>query len=118
MNVSDQVSIDMNTFNGETVEVTIRKETRRLECKKYPLGEGREMVCVYGTAGRYSTGSKDWPATLEPMIDRAMVNPGSTPALASKAARASTANARPSSSSNPTRAERPSPEARGVRPCP
>lgn len=69
MNVSDQVAIDMTTFDGATVEVTIRKETRRLKCKKYDLGEGREMVCIYGTAGRYSTGTKDWPATLEPRID-------------------------------------------------
>lgn len=64
MDVSNEVSIDLDSFDGSTVNVTIRGETRRLEAVKNILG-----MRVYGVAGRYQTGAKNWPGVLVPKIN-------------------------------------------------
>lgn len=47
-----------------TVEVTLGKETRRLEAIK-----NGDTLRAYGLTGRYQTGSKAWPASVERRID-------------------------------------------------
>jgi hypothetical protein len=64
MDVSREVSIALDTFDGKTVEVTIRGETRRLEAVENILG-----MRVYGIAGRYQTGTKSWPGFLTYKVD-------------------------------------------------
>ena len=47
-----------------TVEVTIRYETRRVDAYKDRDG----LITARGLVGRYSTGTKAWPATVSQMI--------------------------------------------------
>ena len=47
-----------------TVEVTIRKETRRVKA----MLRG-EQVTAFGLTGRYQTGSKAWPAQITRVVD-------------------------------------------------
>lgn len=44
-----------------TVEVTIRRETRRVPATRYAKSGS---IIASGMTGRYQTGSKAWPATI------------------------------------------------------
>lgn len=47
-----------------TVEVTLRGETRRVRATK---SDGR--IKAFGMTGRYQTGAKAWPASVEQRVD-------------------------------------------------
>jgi hypothetical protein len=61
MNVTNDVSVNLESFDGETVEVTIRGVTKRLKAVTHVFGM---KMRVYGIAGRYRTGTKNWPGFL------------------------------------------------------
>ena len=48
-----------------TVEVTLRGETRRVKAVRTK----QDTIRAYGFTGRYETGSKAWPASVERVID-------------------------------------------------
>lgn len=66
MNVTNDVSVNLESFDGKTVEVTIRGKTRRLEAVANVLGM---KMRIYGIAGRYQTGTKNWPGFLTVKTD-------------------------------------------------
>lgn len=48
------------------VEVTLRNETRTV-CAKKSTSDG--TISAYGMTGRYQTGTKAWPASVQQRID-------------------------------------------------
>ena len=54
--------IDRDTFDAttNTVEVTLRNETRRLNAKMFDDG----MIIAKGLVGRYQSATKPWPASV------------------------------------------------------
>ena len=51
----------LGTIERGTVEVTIRRETRRVEATRYSKSGD---ITARGMTGRYQTGGKAWPATI------------------------------------------------------
>lgn len=49
-----------------TVEVTLRNETRTVSATK---SNGNGAIKARGMTGRYQTGTKAWPATVEQRVD-------------------------------------------------
>jgi len=58
--------LNRETYDAETqtIEATLRGDTRIVPCSYYRYEDGREDYVARGFTGRYRTGSKAWPATL------------------------------------------------------
>jgi len=62
---SDSFIADAEQSEQGTVEVTLRRETRRV-----PAIRRSGLVTAFGMTGRYQTGTKAWPARVSMMRDQ------------------------------------------------